>query len=232
MDSNELSANRPLDLAYDGQMAASSGSTAGSDPVPLRLVNTVGWRFDAERRVERLPDADALLAWATGAGVLSDEEARALAARPAAALEAELERTRDLREAAYEALAAHVESRPPPPAATAVVHHLFAAAVRDARPSRTLPLTWEFAVARRSEHVLSHRLALAVAGLLASPDLLSLLGRCANEPCGWLFLDRTRSHTRRFCSSTGCGNSERARRHYARHHGGRRSTAATRDTPT
>jgi predicted RNA-binding Zn ribbon-like protein len=216
-------------------MAASSGSTAGADPVPLRLVNTVGWRFDAERRVERLPDADALLAWATAAGVLSAAEARAVAAGPASALEADLRRTLDLREAAYEALAAHVEGRAPPPAATAVVHDLFAAAVRDARPSRTMPLTWEVAVAHRTPgHVVSHRLALAVAGLLASPDL-SLLGRCANRPCGWLFLDRTRSHTRRYCSSTGCGNSERARRHYARHHGGTPDTpgpSGTAATPT
>jgi len=212
-------------------MAVTRGSTAGADPVPLRLVNTVGWRFDPERRVERLPDAAALLAWAIDAGVLSAGEARTVAAGPASALDAELERARDLREAAYAVLAAHVEGRPPPPAATAVVHHLFAAAVRDARPSHTLPLTWEVAVARRpSERVVSHRLALAVAGLLASPDL-SLIGRCANEPCGWLFLDRTRSHTRRYCSSTGCGNSERVRRHYARHHRGRQTPGTTSGTP-
>ena len=49
-----------------------------------------------------------------------------------------------------------------------------------------------------------------------------LVGRCANERCGWLFVDRTRSHNRRWCSSAGCGNVERARRHYERH---RRSAA-------
>ena len=51
------------------------------------------------------------------AGVLSAGEARTLAAGPASALEAELERARDLREAAYAALSAHVERRPPPPPA-------------------------------------------------------------------------------------------------------------------
>ena len=212
-------------------MAASSGSAA-ADPVPLRLVNTVGWRFDPARRVDRLPDTEALLAWAVTAGVLSAEEARALAGQPPAGLEAELGRTRDLRESAFDALAAHVEGRPPPPAATAIVHRRFVAAVRDARPSRTLPLTWELAVADGPpERVVSHRLALAVAGLLASPDL-ALLGRCANEPCGWLFLDRSRSRTRRYCSSSGCGNSERARRHYARHHRPRGASGASPDTST
>jgi CGNR zinc finger len=61
-------------------------------------------------------------------------------------------------------------------------------------------------------------LALQVLDLLQSPHLhLHLLRRCHGPGCGWLFLDRTRSHTRRWCSSSDCGNRARARRHYARH---------------
>ena len=84
-------------------------------------------------------------------------------------------------------------------------------AMRHAEPSAGLPLTW--VVAAADERVAGRRLALAVADLLASPDL-SRVGRCANEPCGWLFVARTRSRTRRWCTSAGCGNRERARRHY------------------
>ncbi|MGH3319645.1 MAG: CGNR zinc finger domain-containing protein [Streptosporangiaceae bacterium] len=52
--------------------------------------------------------------------------------------------------------------------------------------------------------------------LLQSSDLAALR-RCQNSACGWLFLDRSRSHTRRWCSSADCGNRERVRRHASRH---------------
>jgi predicted RNA-binding Zn ribbon-like protein len=42
------------------------------------------------------------------------------------------------------------------------------------------------------------------------------LRRCNDNGCGWLFLDTTRNHSRRWCSSGDCGNRDRARRHYAR----------------
>jgi predicted RNA-binding Zn ribbon-like protein len=45
---------------------------------------------------------------------------------------------------------------------------------------------------------------------------LHLIRTCQGPGCGWMFLDRTRSHTRRWCSSGDCGNRDRARRHYAR----------------
>jgi predicted RNA-binding Zn ribbon-like protein len=39
---------------------------------------------------------------------------------------------------------------------------------------------------------------------------------CAAGTCTWLFLDRSRSHRRRWCSMTSCGNREKVRRFYAR----------------
>ncbi|MEU2159926.1 CGNR zinc finger domain-containing protein [Streptomyces sp. NPDC019208] len=47
---------------------------------------------------------------------------------------------------------------------------------------------------------------------------------CQGPGCGRLFLDRSRSHSRRWCSSGDCGNRDRARRHYART---RRAAGAT-----
>jgi predicted RNA-binding Zn ribbon-like protein len=37
---------------------------------------------------------------------------------------------------------------------------------------------------------------------------------CAAEDCGWLFLDTSKNHTRRWCSMKSCGNRAKARRHY------------------
>ena len=36
---------------------------------------------------------------------------------------------------------------------------------------------------------------------------------CANEACGWLFLDDSKAGTRRWCSMSDCGNRAKARRH-------------------
>jgi predicted RNA-binding Zn ribbon-like protein len=46
-----------------------------------------------------------------------------------------------------------------------------------------------------------------------------LLRECAGEACGWLFLDTSRNHSRRWCDMTDCGNRAKARRHYQRGRG-------------
>jgi predicted RNA-binding Zn ribbon-like protein len=37
--------------------------------------------------------------------------------------------------------------------------------------------------------------------------------------CGWLFLDTSKNHSRRWCSMDACGNQAKARRHYRRRTG-------------
>lgn len=60
--------------------------------------------------------------------------------------------------------------------------------------------------------------ARSAAALLTSPELLRV-GRCANDACGWLFLDGSKNHSRRWCSMSACGNAAKARRHYRRRKG-------------
>jgi predicted RNA-binding Zn ribbon-like protein len=51
--------------------------------------------------------------------------------------------------------------------------------------------------------------------LLRSPEV-SLLRLCANERCGWLFLDRSRKQNRRWCEMRECGARAKARRYRSR----------------
>ena len=37
---------------------------------------------------------------------------------------------------------------------------------------------------------------------------------CPGQNCGWLFIDATKNHSRRWCSMETCGNRAKARRHY------------------
>jgi predicted RNA-binding Zn ribbon-like protein len=47
--------------------------------------------------------------------------------------------------------------------------------------------------------------------ILTSPDA-RYIKECS--ACGWLFLDRTRSHTRRWCNPLECGSTDKAIRYY------------------
>lgn len=55
----------------------------------------------------------------------------------------------------------------------------------------------------------------AAAELLTSADA-ARVRECDLETCSWLFLDRSKNGTRRWCDMSVCGNRAKARRHYAR----------------
>jgi predicted RNA-binding Zn ribbon-like protein len=58
------------------------------------------------------------------------------------------------------------------------------------------------------ENELIALIALTLARLFADEDA-SLVRKCAGNGCTLLFLDRTKSHRRRFCSASACGNRAR-----------------------
>jgi predicted RNA-binding Zn ribbon-like protein len=53
----------------------------------------------------------------------------------------------------------------------------------------------------------------SAATLLASDDLLSRLHQCGGDNCGWLFIDSSKNHSRRWCDMRDCGNRAKVRRH-------------------
>ena len=60
----------------------------------------------------------------------------------------------------------------------------------------------------------------SAARLLTDEKLRSGIRQCADDRgCGVLFLDRTRNHSRRWCSMKSCGNRAKAQRHYLRRQG-------------
>ena len=55
----------------------------------------------------------------------------------------------------------------------------------------------------------------AAGDLLIEPARIKVR-RCANDECVWLFLDDSKSGTRRWCDMKACGNRAKAHRHYAK----------------
>jgi predicted RNA-binding Zn ribbon-like protein len=185
----------------------------------LDLCNTVSWRLDAARIIERLTDPAALIDWFSAlTGIAADSAARTrlaadLAAQPGQAARA-LAAVRELREATIRLIDAHLDSAPGRPEDIGTVSRAWRAALADADFPASLPL--RPAIDPSTAPLVAAYLARSVADLLGGPGL-SALRRCDGAGCGWLFLDTTRNHSRRWCDPLDCGNRARVR-NYARRH--------------
>jgi len=181
----------------------------------VELVNTVAWRLDGASRTDRLTDAGALVLWAGEAGLAGDADLRALRAEcTAGPAEQVLGRARAFRELLYRVLHALATNRTPGHGDVQALRRAMVAALGRARLADLTPLTWS--LPPRTLADLPATLALAAWQLLQFEDL-GRLRQCADDSCGWLFLDGSRNGARRWCSSADCGNRARARRHYHRH---------------
>lgn len=192
------------------------GWDAEAEPLCLRFINTVDWRTGTHPE-ERLHTYGDLLAWAESAGILTGEQAGSLAAQmegeegAAAALAGALA----LREALYRVFIAAMKQVAPAAGDLALVN----AALREALAGLRLVVGEQGAGWAWAEEAGHRRLlwpvVLSAARLLTS-GRLSRVRQCADDACGWLFLDLSRNGSRRWCSMKDCGNRAKARRHYRR----------------
>ena len=53
----------------------------------------------------------------------------------------------------------------------------------------------------------------SAAELLNSAELIRTR-KCHNETCSWLFVDKSKNHSRRWCDMDVCGNRAKAKKHY------------------
>ena len=163
--------------------------------VALDLLNTVE-RLETAAPIELLVDWPAAARWALRAGVAGGDGDMG-----------EVARIRELREALRAVLAPGSS----PAIETLRTAWLDALAAADLGTAAGLAATWPDGPA-----AVRHRLAAAAFALLADQHARARVRRCGGEGCGGVFLDTTRNGSRRFCSTEGCGNRERVRRHRAR----------------
>jgi predicted RNA-binding Zn ribbon-like protein len=182
----------------------------------LDFVNTLDWR-GRKQSEEYLCTYDDLLEWSVLAGVLTQADSQRLlrtVAKPARA--AALAHAVEFREAAYRILTAVLSGNLPEPRDQQDVN----AVISDARSRAILQhergaFSWVFADGPDDANLPLWVVSLSFADLLSS-RLLQDVRQCGGPECGWLFLDSSRNHKRRWCSMAGCGNRAKARRHYAR----------------
>src|SRR5262249_9267757 len=184
----------------------------------LDLANTVSWRR-GDQPTERLNDYGDLLEWARQSRALTPGQTRGLERvarrRPATAAQV-LRRARALRESLYRIFSGIAVGVAPARDDLARVDAELHEALR------ALRLTWtqsRAALAWSSDaEQLARPLWIAArsaADVLAS-STLARMKTCPAANCGWVFLDTSKSGTRRWCDMRVCGSRAKARRYYAR----------------
>lgn len=174
----------------------------------LDLVNTVDWRLSPEVRGERLGDDGAAVRWAREFGFCTDREASVLRQHEGTgALAAGL---REVREWIYRAA---LEQDVSSAAALQRLHsrwqaHALLTPVEDRSG-------WRLEVELVDGAALRQRVSRAAVEFLTSPDG-GRVRQCADDACGWVFLDTSPRRNRRWCVAEDCGARNRARKHYQR----------------
>jgi predicted RNA-binding Zn ribbon-like protein len=190
----------------------------------LDLVNTVERGIPVPGSIARdyLPNATEVVAWAKLAALLSDQEAATVARRwrqdPSAA-QASVDVLKEIREALHLTLLAEVGSGDWSDAATraalSLLHRRWLEAVGRSEVIRS-PEGVAGVVLRVGTEpawLVSDRAAEAALNVLQSADM-QRLRRCPVESggCGWVFLDRSRNGSRRWCRMADCGTAVKSRR--------------------
>ena len=183
----------------------------------LDFVNTKGDRLtDAPN--EHLLDYASFLAWAHHAGAVDAPTPAASATKPPpppSPPPPPLHEAIALREALYRMIMER--QRAPSAADVTRVNEAFARASAD--PHLTFHDS-HYAIGWRCSDDLSGPLDAIVRDavhLLAAPDESARVRSCESDSgCGWIFLDTTKSRTRRWCDMKVCGNRAKASRHYLR----------------
>jgi len=198
--------------------AHNSTYTPSAGHLSLDFTNTLEWRKRSEP-IEYLSGYADLLLWGNIVGLLKKEEVESLLEQSHLIqdeVNAIYNRAITLREALYRMFSAIANTSQPALADVSVLNTELAIALSH----RTIEWTdqgfqWGWEQANNHLDSLLWHVATSAAELLTS-DLLERVGECQGIDCGWLFIDTSKNHSRRWCNMDSCGNRAKARRHYKR----------------
>ncbi|MGH7393999.1 MAG: CGNR zinc finger domain-containing protein [Candidatus Methylomirabilales bacterium] len=205
--------------------AASTFDLSGGR-VCLDFTNTLSKRLTSHPR-ELLVSYGDLVAWSRQAGVVTGLEAQGLirkARRRPVDAAAVLDRAIALREAIYRVFSAVAAERPARGGDLATLN----AALAEALPLLGIApegdgFGWAWTGDGQRLDRMLWPVTRSAADLLTSPELAAVR-ECEAESCAWLFMDRSRNRSRRWCDMKACGNRAKARRHYERKRKDRKGT--------
>jgi predicted RNA-binding Zn ribbon-like protein len=191
---------------------------AAKADLALEFANTRYWRGRAAH-TETLSSLDDVLKWSAEAAGLSAVAVDRLRtwwlAHPRKGTQA-FDDAIELREAIYRIFRALAEHADPASADLDNLNRALAAAPARAQLVRNNGgYAWALDDLKLEVASLLAPVIWAAGDLLIEPVHIKVR-RCANDECVWLFLDDSKSGTRRWCDMKACGNRAKAHRHYAK----------------
>lgn len=181
----------------------------------LDFINTIGNRFE-EPNICYLPTNDEVLKWAKRIKLFSSKELNEIkiynSEYPDIA-EKDHKKIINIRETLYQIFSAIANDLPPSGIVLKKFNKYLSEAFNNLRlainKNRIVTEDWQ------KENTGMHQFQLLIirsAYELLKSDLLVTLKQC--DKCGWLFLDRSKNRSRKWCSMDTCGSSEKSKKYY------------------
>ena len=185
----------------------------------LEFTNTVG-NHASDHPGEHLFSYEDLLSWMGNIGLLQEGQVQVLKRKAAAQAEestSAFARSLELRESIYRIFVAQTKGESPAQGdldiLNSVLRKLTSGAQIGQEPGR---FVWQWNFDETSLEVPLSILALSAVDLMTSENI-KRVGQCADEEgCGWLFVDTSKNHSRRWCDINDCGNRAKQRRYLQR----------------
>ena len=183
----------------------------------LDFADVVDWRTSNHAK-DLMDSYSRLLEWGRKHGVLSaKQEARLNRTTSKEDSERVLADAVRLREAIYRIFSAVAHGKSAPHEDLGILNEYLARGLPRIRVTEgEATYGWEWSD-RTAPDMMLYPIASSAAGLLTSQDLRRVR-ECANEEegCGSLFLDRSKSQSKKWCSMESCGNRMKFRAYYDR----------------
>jgi predicted RNA-binding Zn ribbon-like protein len=185
----------------------------------LEFTNTVS-DHASQQPGETLFKYEDVLAWAKRVGLLRAEQVDLLAqkaARQPGRATMVFRKSLELREALYRIFVAKTQEKPPLQEDLTLLNSVLSEITNRAQLGYyTNKFDWQWDFDENALDAPLWLLALSAVDLLTS-EYYQRVGQCADEDgCGWLFVDTSKNHSRRWCDINDCGNRAKQRRYQKR----------------
>jgi predicted RNA-binding Zn ribbon-like protein len=184
----------------------------------LDFCNTVGGKRGVATR-EHLHSYDDWLSWCAQAELIDSSTFARLfkkgIRRPTEAAKV-YARALALREAIFDIFSALADSKAPPANCIRLLNAELARSsgrLRISFNTRQDEFSWDWALENSPLDGPLGPIARSAADLLVSGSWRGHIRMCQACDCGWLFLDSSKNHSRRWCDMRDCGNRAKVRRH-------------------
>jgi len=206
-----MSANTPQPDSAEYQFEMTGGALC------LDFVNTVGDRPDPKN--EHLHTYADILSWARQASILTNDQVvdlRNYSEQKSGEADEVFARAVSLRESLYNTFAALATGSQPSEREVAVLNRWLAESLAHLRLEESDgDFSWSWSGSDTALERMLWPVVRSAGDLLASGEAQQVR-ECASDSCSWLFVDRSRTHRRRWCDMKTCGNRAKARRYYQR----------------